>query len=83
MDHGMISKIQKAKRYAQERDRFEFNHFSVTFKGSNNDHQITFENGSWHCDCEFFMKREVCSHTMAIERLLVDMLPEGTLTPTA
>lgn len=79
MDNGMISKIQKAKRYAQERERFEFTRFTVVFKGSNNNHQVNFDNGAWACDCEFFMKRERCSHTMAIERLLADMLPEGAL----
>ena len=38
MDYGMIGKIDKAKRYAEERDRFQFNSFSVTVDGANNPH---------------------------------------------
>jgi hypothetical protein len=75
MDY-MIGKIEKAKRYAQERERFRFNQFQVTFHGDNNDHQVQFENGVFKCDCEFFILRQRCSHTMALEQLLDKMLPE-------
>ena len=36
MDYGMIGKIEKAKRYAEERDRILFTRFTVTFDGDNN-----------------------------------------------
>ena len=62
MDYGMIGKIEKAKRYAEERERFRFDKFSVTFSGENNAHKVSFENGVFHCDCEFFMMRHRCSH---------------------
>jgi hypothetical protein len=75
MDYGMIGKIEKAKRYAQQRERFRFDQFHVTFSGDNNDHQVSFENGVFHCDCEFFILRQRCSHTMALEQLLDQMLP--------
>ncbi len=77
MDHGMIGKIEKAKRYAQERDRFRFDQFHVTFSGENNNHQVSFDSGVFKCDCEFFLLREVCSHTMALEQLLANMLPQA------
>lgn len=76
MDYGMIGKIEKAKRYAEERTRFRFDQFRVTFRGDNNDHQVSFENGVFHCDCEFFILRQRCSHSMALEHLLEKMLPE-------
>ncbi len=76
MDSGMIGKIDKAKRYAQERKRFRFNKFDVVFHGDNNDHHITFDNGVFQCDCDFFKTRRNCSHTMALENLLQDSLPE-------
>ena len=76
MDYGMIGKIEKAKRYAQERERFRFNQFHVTFSGDNNPHQVSFDHGVFHCDCEFFVVHQRCSHTMALERLLEKMLPE-------
>ncbi|PKN93846.1 MAG: hypothetical protein CVU44_08510 [Chloroflexi bacterium HGW-Chloroflexi-6] len=75
MDYGLIGKIEKAKRYAEDRKRFTFEKFEVTFRGDNNDHHVTFENGKFQCDCEFFMTHERCGHTMAIEILLKDMIP--------
>lgn len=75
MDYGMIGKIEKAKRYAEERDRISFSSFRATFDGTNNPHTVEFDSGEWRCDCDFFITRGVCSHTMAMERILVDMLP--------
>jgi hypothetical protein len=75
MDYGMIGKIEKAKRYAEERERIRFDAFHATFDGENNPHTVHFEHGSWTCDCDFFATRGVCSHTMALERVLEGMLP--------
>ncbi len=75
MDYGMIGKIQKAKRYAEERDRIHFHSFSVTLEGENNPHTVNFDNGKWDCDCDFFRTRGRCSHTMALEIILEKMIP--------
>lgn len=80
MDYGMVSKIEKAKRYAEQRDRIQFVSFQVTFDGDNNPHTVSFENGVWTCDCSFFGSRGVCSHTMAMERILAGMLPQSVST---
>jgi hypothetical protein len=84
MDSGMIGKIHKAKQYAQERDRIEFTQFSVVFRGENNNHEITFDNGRWSCECSFFASHDVCSHTMALERILSGMVStqEGMPEPS-
>lgn len=71
MDSGMIGKIQKSKLYAEEPERIKINSLSVTFQGQNNGHQVTFDDGNWQCDCDFFQSRGRCSHTMALERILV------------
>jgi len=76
MDYGMIGKREKARRYAEERNRFLFNKFDLTFHGDNNNHHVTFENGAYRCDCEFFVTHHRCAHTMAIEILLQGMVPE-------
>lgn len=76
MDYGLIGKIEKAKRYAEERDRIRFESFSVTFDGENNPHTVNFQNGGWQCDCDFFQTRGRCSHTMALEQILQGMIPE-------
>ncbi len=67
----MIGKIQKSKLYATEPERIKINSLSVTFQGQNNAHQVTFQDGKWQCDCDFFQTRDRCSHTMALERILV------------
>ena len=74
MDSGMIGKIEKAKRYAEERERFRFNTFNLTFHGDNNNHQVKFEKDKFECDCEFFITHQRCGHTMALEILLKDMI---------
>ena len=72
----MIGKIEKAKRYAQQRDRIHFEAFTVTFEGENNPHTVHFNDGDWQCDCDFFQSRGRCSHTMALEMILDKMIPE-------
>jgi hypothetical protein len=74
MDSGMIGKIQKAKRYAEERNRIHFSNFTVTFDGTNNPHTVKYHDGQWTCDCDFFQTRGRCSHTMALEMILEGMI---------
>lgn len=76
MDYGLIGKREKAKRYAEDRQRFRFNQFDLTFHGDNNDHRVSFQDGSFKCDCEFFLTHQRCSHTMALEIMLDKMIPE-------
>ena len=76
MDSGMVSKIEKARRYAEEKDRVKFCTFEVKFRGGHSDHVVKYDKGVWQCDCHFFSQRQVCSHTMALERILDGMLCE-------
>jgi len=75
MDSSMINKIEKAKRYAQELDRIRFNEFKVTFQGDHDTYTVSYNEGKWTCGCHFFSRRGICSHTMAMERILGPMLP--------
>jgi hypothetical protein len=81
MDSAMIGKIQKARLYAEEPERVNFEQFRATFKGTNSAHTVTFNQGAWHCTCHFFAGRGVCSHTMALERLLGVMVPAQVTAP--
>jgi hypothetical protein len=81
MDSGMIGKIQKAKLYAEEPERVCFDQFRVMFQGTNGKHTVSYETGAWHCTCNFYATRGVCSHTMAMERLLGVMLPPEAIAP--
>lgn len=75
MNSSVIGKIEKAKRYAEERHRLRFTSFHVDFQGDNDSHTVAFDEGGWRCTCNFFAGRGFCSHTMALERILEGMLP--------
>jgi hypothetical protein len=76
MDSSMIGKIEKAKRYATEANRrVIFKQFRVSLEGDNNMYDVSFDNGRWACGCKYFASHGLCSHTMAMERVLGVMLP--------
>ena len=81
MDSGMIGKIEKAKRYAEETERICFEQFRVKLEGANSQHTVSYDGGTWNCTCNFFASRGVCSHTMAMERVLGVMLPPEAIAP--
>ena len=74
MDSSIIGKIEKAKQYAEEKDRVNITSFAATFKGNHNQYAVQFKDGAWRCECHFFGTREVCSHTMALQRILEQMI---------
>ncbi len=75
MGSSTISKIEKAIHYAHERDRFEFQDFTVKLRGQHNTHTIAYREGNFTCDCEYFIGHGDCSHTIACEKVLGEMLP--------
>ena len=77
MNSSVIGKIEKAKRYAKERDRMRFSTLSVHFRGENDEHDVSFAGEKWHCTCEFFAGHGTCAHSMALEHVLEGMLPAG------
>jgi hypothetical protein len=70
MDSAMIAKISKAREYAQEPERMTLTSFEVLFNGKHQTYRVAFDRGTWRCECDFFAQRGVCSHTMAIEKVL-------------
>ncbi len=80
MQSSLIGKIEKAKRYAQETDRVTFYELAAKFRGENNDYDTGYKDGKWHCTCHFFSSWGLCSHTMAMERILTNMLPPEART---
>jgi len=74
MDSAMIAKISKAREYSLEPERISFLSFEVAFQGKHQIYIVSFDRGSWRCECDFFAQRGVCSHTMTLERVLGIML---------
>ena len=79
MQSSLIGKIEKAKLYAQEKDRVTFSEFSVKFRGENDTYEVSYHDNKWHCSCNFFATWGTCSHTMALEKMIENMLPEEAL----
>ena len=83
MQSSLISKIEKAKRYAQEPERIKLSSFMADFHGENSDHKFSYMNGIWHCTCHNFSQTGTCSHTMAFQRLFSVILPDDATSSTA
>lgn len=76
LQSSLIGKIEKARRYADEREqRITFDALTVTFRGENDDHDVRLDGSQWSCSCDFFEGYGMCCHTMALERVLDGMLP--------
>ena len=63
-------KRRKAKRYASERERFQLDSLSIKVWSEHGCRIVTLDNGKWSCTCDFFAKRQTCSHVMAVEIIL-------------
>ncbi len=83
MQSSLIGKVEKAKAYAGERHRMEIDGLHVRFHGENSDHEVAIANGEWNCNCDFFSAWSVCSHTMALGRVLEGMVPSQELAVPA
>lgn len=75
MQSSLIGKIEKARVYSRERHRMQIQGLNVSFHGENSDHQVSIVDGRWSCNCDFFQSWDVCSHTMALARVLEGMVP--------
>lgn len=76
MQSSLIGKIQKAIVYAREPERVRFTQFTATFRGEHDSYTVRFDGSRWSCTCAFFSAWGLCSHTMAIEKMLAAMLPQ-------
>ncbi|MBI2859083.1 MAG: hypothetical protein HYX90_08400 [Chloroflexi bacterium] len=76
MQSSLIGKVEKAKRYAHEKNRVSFSNFNASFEGEHDKYSVKFDHGKWSCSCHAFTQNGFCSHTMALERIL-----EGMVTP--
>ncbi len=74
MDSSLVRKIEKAKDYALQPERIKFAQCKATFKGNNEDHEISYEAGTWRCSCHYFSGHNTCSHIMAMQIILEGMV---------
>ncbi len=80
MNSSFIGKVDKARRYAEEKDRVSITTFKATFQGNHGTYEVGFDAGDWKCQCSFFWNHGACSHTMALQRILDEVLARGRET---
>ena len=80
MHSSLISKIDKAHRYASEPERIELDHISATFHGSHDDYLVRLGEGVWTCTCHTSSAQTLggtCSHIMALQQVMDPMLAQS------
>jgi hypothetical protein len=80
LNSSLISKVEKARRYAEEPERVRFNSFTVAFHGGHDEHVVTMQEATFTCTCHFYEAHDTCAHIMAMQRILHDMLSEEQQT---
>ena len=80
MNSSMIGKIEKAHRYAHERDRINVRMFDATISGDNDQYHVRLTPDGWECSCHTFQSRvlgeDTCSHIMAMQLIFGKMLSD-------
>ncbi len=66
----LLKKIEKARRYAQEPERFSKTKSGVELKSEHGTRTISYVDSKMECDCEFFSKYNICSHAIATQELI-------------
>jgi hypothetical protein len=77
MQSTIVTKAEKAHRYAQERDRLHISAIEATFEAGGGTHVIRLGEQGWTCDCEFAIANHVCQHIEAASRMLDIHLTES------
>lgn len=83
MNSSFIGKVDKARKYAEEKERVSITRFKANFHGNHGSYEVTFDTGDWDCQCQFFGGHHACSHTMALQRILDEVLTRGTRDSSA
>jgi hypothetical protein len=77
MYSSLISKIEKAKRYADEPERITFQSFDVRFRGDNGTHRVSLRGDDWSCECDHFRTSGLCAHVMTMQRVFGSHLSDA------
>ena len=76
---NVVSDVEKATQYSTDRERIEFVSFDASFKGDHNTYHVSYNDGQWDSDNPYFRTHGVCSHSMAMERILKGMVKPVSL----
>ncbi len=81
MHSSVIGKIEKAHRYARERDRITVERLAVTFAGDNDSHHLSPSRPmAGSATATTSSPGKTCAHIAAMQEILGVMLPEERQT---
>lgn len=64
-DERLSKKIEKAKKYSKEFERFNVLQDHIEIKGEHGLRKVRKVNNNYICDCEFYKENNTCSHIIA------------------
>ncbi|MEC9308498.1 MAG: hypothetical protein VX966_03215 [Chloroflexota bacterium] len=74
MTSSFIGRVQKARQYSSEPTRVSIRNLTASFNGNHGTYDVSFDLGEWKCECPSFPSENICSHTMALQNILEQML---------
>ena len=77
MYSSLISKIEKARHYADQPERITFETFDVRFRGDNGTHRVSLKGDVWSCECDHFHTSGLCAHVMTMQRVFANHLTDA------
>ena len=77
-DEQLQRKQMKAGHYAQQPERFTLLEIRLQMRSTHGVRLVSYGEGGWHCTCDFYRERGICSHIMAAEQLLGPLAPLPT-----
>lgn len=66
----LLKKIVKARKYIEEPERFKIKGDFAEMRSTHAKRNLRYILGRWNCDCEFFGKYKICSHSLALQDLV-------------
>jgi hypothetical protein len=70
-DEALQAEQAKAEKYASAPERFTLFFIEMEVKAEHGNRLVTYsDDGEWTCVCDFFQQHQMCSHVMAVGRVL-------------
>jgi nucleoside-triphosphatase len=65
----LIKKIKKAQNYVNQKERFKIKENKAEMTSTHAKRTLKYIDGLWNCDCDFFKKYSICSHSIALKEI--------------
>ena len=65
-DVELQRKIEKAKKYSLELDRFKVFDDKIIVHSMHGNRTVKIDDDKYSCDCDFYQENNTCSHIMAV-----------------